>query len=234
MSEVKASDLLLKIATDVEQIKEMIKLQSFQYTLILQKLSTTPTLVQEKQQQRTGTFEPVIEKNLQEKPKLSLKEKLQKAKELTKDEDAKTNVSEIKSEEYNFNSSTDDVQFKLTNNAELEPFNTGIPNEQEIISQQVPITQLVYTSGGKPVALGAVEVKDKAGKVINKTKTNSAGRWSVVLIPGEYTIHFLRKYANEIIDYEQNFVVEPSSKPVELPPPERFRRKGSKSKEVLK
>ena len=81
MSEIKASDLLLKIAADVEQIKEIINLQSFQYTLILQRLSATPSLVPAKQESKVGTFEAIVEKKtVQEKPKISLKEKLQKAK----------------------------------------------------------------------------------------------------------------------------------------------------------
>jgi len=230
MVEIKASELLLKISSDVEQLKEIIKLQSFQYTLLLQKLniltsnqeSSTP------KQEKVGSFEPV---NVNEsKSKLSLKDKLEKAKELLDNSKKETlKKEEIKPEQYNFEkNSVDDIQFKVTQNAEDEPFSIGVPEEKPIITQQVPITQLVYTSGGKPVALGAVEVKDQKGKLVQNIKTNSMGRWSVLLKPGEYTIHFVRKYANEIIDYEQTFVVEPSPKQVELLPPEKFRRKGVK------
>ena len=91
----------------------------------------------------------------------------------------------------------------------------------------VPVTQILYTPLGKPMTLANIEVIDPKGNIVQKTRTNSAGRWQALLTPGVYQTHITRRYNNKIIDFTQDIKIGPTSGgQLEILAPEEYQKKG--------
>ncbi len=232
MVEVKATELLAKISTDMTQVKEMLKLQGYQYTLILKKLNELGTTskveppqapsipvniggsVKALEKTPIGGFSvPVESKVAPESPKEKIFQTT-----IQVDRDARRNRKPIKNEP------------ATIEEEQAYNFNTTENAEQEGVKQKVPVTQIVYTSTGKPVSIAMVELKNESGEVLQKIKTNSVGRWSALVDPGKYIVHLTRRYDTETINYEQVFEVSAGTKQIEIPAPEAYRRKPSRLK----
>jgi hypothetical protein len=228
MAEIKASELLAQLALDITQMKEMLKLQSYQYNLILKRLNELGVNKGEKSQPKMnpssggatakaleqvpiGGFNLVQEQKQEEK-----KEKEKVFQTIIKTKHAiKPQVQDQPKDNYTF----DESEFKTTSKAEQEVFGP---------KAKVPVTQLVYTSAGKPVSIAMVELINEKGETVQKVKTNSVGRWSALIDPGKYTIHLTRRYDTEVIDYQQSFEIAAGTKQIEIPAPEAYRKKTGK------
>ena len=72
----------------------------------------------------------------------------------------------------------------------------------------------------QPLFLANVEVLDQEGVLINKTRTNTKGRWLMALAPGDYQVHVLKRFPPDSgrlpIDTTYPISVPPSDKPMEL------------------
>lgn len=202
MDTVKASELLLKISLDVGKIKEMVKLQGYQYNLILKRLNELENLGQKKPPPINSGGATVkatesIPLGTLSVPKEDIKVENKSISQVLKPAEP-NKIVEVDDKKYSFD---------------------------DRMSQKVPITQLVYTENGKPVAIAAVELIDENGNIFEKLKTNSVGRWSALVYPGKYKVHLTRKYGTYLIEFEQEFEVTSGSTQIEILPPEQYRRK---------
>jgi hypothetical protein len=250
MVEMTTSEALAKLLDDVAKLTEMVKLQNFQYTLLLKRFNDIEKLVQQRPMnlgaampQQTSSVggaavaterPPIppplvkIQQPAQQSPQQQPAEKLIKTtvnvegivKSLREGAARKQPPKAPKepAKETKDAASADEFDFKVEENAETSGF-----------KGQIPVTQLVYTPGGRPVCLAAVEIKDESGNVIQKIKTSSVGRWQTLLRPGKYAVHVHRRYdsksGNDVIEYEQAFALSPTNKTVEIPAPEAYQRK---------
>jgi len=229
MIETKASEMLSQILAEVQSTKALIKLQNFQYTLILKKLNDlgrntvgqdiptpiTPGGMVKAVEQPPPL--PVVTGTVPQQKRAEITPQEPKIFETTVkiDPAKRSRVGQqpnVNSKDYDFGSKPEEF---TTIDATNESF------------AQVPVTQVIYTSGGKPVAQAMVEIKTPDGNTVNNVKTNSGGRWQALLVPGKYVTHVLRKYNTETIEFEQPFEIGPSSKQIEVPAPPAFRKRSN-------
>lgn len=59
---------------------------------------------------------------------------------------------------------------------------------------KITVSQLVYTEDGNPLGFAGVEVLDANGNFVKNARTNQNGRWSLPLVPGDYTIRVAKRY----------------------------------------
>ena len=211
MNNIKATDLLMKIYEDVKKIKETVMLQSFQYNLILKKLNDLELSNKTNRTNKTNVEENVNSFMIKSTESLPVGN--------FKAVETAPNVNSSF-----FEDSKDEFTFKEI--VDEEPVQKELG--QKGLAQKIPVTQLVYTENNKPVAIATVEIKDSNGNVLHKTKTNSVGRWSALLFPGQYSIHFVRRYGKHLLEFDQSFEVDSEKRQVEILPPEKYRRQQSK------
>ena len=101
-----------------------------------------------------------------------------------------------------------------------ENFSPALPPPEEPKKSKVLIQQLVSYPDNKWAPLVVVKIYDREKHLIKETKTNSAGKWTANLDPGEYFIHLLKASVGQNkpkIDQYFSITVESSEKPIELP-----------------
>lgn len=110
--------------------------------------------------------------------------------------------------------------------AESKGIDLGLKDKKNQSSNTVKkgnemVSQLVQYNDGSLVFMATVEVTDQNGR-INKTRTNTKGRWSLVLGPGDYMVHISTNYppsaGKKNVDMKYSVNVPPSENPVELNP----------------
>lgn len=105
---------------------------------------------------------------------------------------------------------------RLANSPMLEQSQVTFPNPsppkpiETIIGvvKPVPVQQKVIYPDGKNVILANVEIFDLNGKIVKKTKTNSAGKWNAVLVAGKYKVHVSKNATSEKPHVERAIWVE--------------------------
>jgi len=240
---IKASELLAKIyeeliemKTQLREVKELSKLMTYQYNLLLKKVNDMGSVVSAQPTQKASVIATAMETmpqmDKQTKPAMPKRARLGDVPEgerpVPEPKEIKTVVNidyktpppnAVKPQKYDF-----DVQKETSSPSEAPAA------QQTNLNSQVPVTQVVYTKEGKPVSLASVEITDPSGKVVNKSRTNNVGRWQVLLAPGDYTVHVLRRYIKgqeegEVVEYNQPIRVVPSEKKLEIQAPEEYRNK---------
>lgn len=90
-------------------------------------------------------------------------------------------------------------------------------------SGKINVTQVVFDQNDGRLLWALVEIFTPDGKLIEKTKTNSGGRWMKELLPGEYNIKISKPHPEINMEYKINIVsnnenmVELEAKKHELP-----------------
>lgn len=88
-----------------------------------------------------------------------------------------------------------------------------VDNEPKLDRRKVTVHQNVYYPNGKPAPLAKIKVLDASKQPLKETKTNSAGKWTVVLDPGNYFIHITKAEAADKPKIDHYFEVTiPSTK----------------------
>lgn len=69
--------------------------------------------------------------------------------------------------------------------------------DRESKDSPISITQLVTDEFGKPLAIASIQITDKLGNPVKSTRSNTKGRWTIPLMPGDYNVHILKKYEDK-------------------------------------
>jgi len=91
-------------------------------------------------------------------------------------------------------------------------------------SPKFPVTQKLTGSNGKALTQTEIVVKNMNGGMIKRIKSNSSGRWQIMLSVGKYIVEVSGKDMKETISYTQSFEVKQSTTPILLPMPEMYKR----------
>lgn len=174
--EVKASDILLELQKDIQDILAYVKNIDFKYSVVLDKLSrleassvaappSPASFVAPKRPSQPVVQQPLTpqiqksESNFSTPP--GLKEKLQAALARAADERKELAPKEVE-----------------------KPIQQATPNT----SKQVPVQERITYADGKPVYLAQVDIFDQKGNSIKQLKTNQSGKWMTPLPPGDYKV----------------------------------------------
>lgn len=88
-----------------------------------------------------------------------------------------------------------------------------VGNEPKSDGRKVTVHQNVYYPNGKPAPLAKIKILDASKQLVKETKTNSTGKWTVVLDPGNYFIHITKAEAADKPKIDHYFeVTVPSTK----------------------
>lgn len=218
---------LMEMSNEISSIKKLVELQGFQYTLLLSKLNELAKnqSPQKEVYQRPQMGGSVTSPDSPPIASIPTENIYGPAKDVTVHKvgrkEVKRDVREL---------TEDNFDEEVVTSAPVIDKHEEKFEEEEDNGNKVPITQLIYIpedmkDGGKPITLASVEIKKENGKVVQKVKTNSVGRWQALLSPGKYFARVIRKYNDQIIDFEQMFQVDTSNKPIEVKPPDKYRRK---------
>lgn len=122
-------------------------------------------------------------------------------------------------------SKTDNVIKKPMLSVEpVEQVSLNIKSTQEIkkiektnnsISGSVNVTQVVLYPDNKRVLYAVVEFFNSNEELVDKTKTNTSGRWAKKLVPGKYKVKISK--SNPAFKLEYDILVENSDQTLELP-----------------
>jgi len=224
----KASEILNEIQHDILSLKKTVELLNFQYSMILERLNSINNKIgagnlgelKKKPESIAVKFPSGIGGTVTspESPPIAMP--------IVTDRETSSPISarrkQIPKQEFDFNETVYD-------DAELgDGMEEVIENKTSIEKiQTIPVTQILYTPLGKPMTLAKVEVINPKGKIVQKTRTNSAGRWQALLEPGVYQTHIVRRYNETSFDFTQDIKIgEVLGSQVEILAPEEYQKKG--------
>ncbi len=211
----KATDVLLSIESKLESLLNHHKSQDLNLKILSNKINSfidsLPSLLESsksnKAPQQKITVEAVdTSRNIEVKSELPLYIENNPTGNRRVSRDHQEDKSDFKDYDLQKNSNS----FPEISNKKENPQETNFV---------VQVTQRVTDKNQKSVFLAEVEVKDLSGNVIHKTRTNSVGKWSGTIKPGNYRIFINKKESSmkQKIEVSQDVNLDSSKSMVILP-----------------
>lgn len=217
MSDRKASDILLNIEKNINNIEKLLKLQDFQQKLIIDNFNKFFKHLDQKE-----TKTSVEEEKQPQQIKESLIDKKNKLMTIQRTQPQVSQNVESDNNNFNFKVNKQNIATKPPEN---EIINKTVSVNDE---RQVPITQKLILFDGNPMVSAKVIIKNSNDEIVKTAETSASGRWQSSLVPGKYTINVSGKHSGSMLEFNQSFEVPPTSSPLEIPAPKVYKRKTTK------
>lgn len=202
MVERKASEILLEVEQRLKAIETLLKLQEFQNRLII------------------DNFNKLLRQNLQQDIRVATQADIMPA--LPQAAENPNNSKKLMKIDF---SSPVPSNLKPLLDTDLKSIdiNDGVSMLNPEI--KIPVTQKIIMFDGNPMSQAKITIKDDKKNFVKRVDSSMNGRWQVVLPPGKYSAHICGKHLGNTLEATQPFEVPIMSSPLELPPPQAFKRK---------
>ncbi len=77
--------------------------------------------------------------------------------------------------------------------------------------------KVVFASNGKNLSLAPVEIFDSTNSLVKRTRTNTSGRWTAQLVPGQYRVHISKIGSKNKVIADMQFIIKVDSSTSTLP-----------------
>lgn len=204
MSERKATDVLLDVEAKVNALLSLMKSYDFNLKLLSNKVNSLIELIENKSS-------PKI-KNLEESSG-------------EPDVDFQLTIADPQKENRRVSRDQEIIQPKIIKSPSKESeVIVNIPTQQkpikrEVVENPIPVMQRVISENKKSVFLAEVVIFNSKEEIIEKRKTNGAGKWMYSLPPGDYTIIIrkLESLTKKRLELTQKIKIDGLTSTVELP-----------------
>lgn len=209
MSEKKASEIILELRDQVKHLTRLVSNQDNNIKIILKKLnnlelSKPSPKVSDYYISENSSSEPRKSESKFLKGNEALEAKAEHARQQTSQFEVMAQQAGVESEPSLGSNGTRSNHLVLSETKEFSGQVRGRRVDRESKQNPISVTQLVLGHDGKPLPLATVRITNRLGQTVKSSRSNTKGRWSAPLIPGEYNIS-ISKNKNS-----------PNKKPVEM------------------
>ena len=116
------------------------------------------------------------------------------------------------------NSSTNVMFHEVSENQTIESNLSKVTSKSDVVAGKTQVQQKICYPDGKIIILANVEIYDIANKLVKKTRTNSAGKWTAALDPGRYNVKIFKPPTSNkpLVERKYEIEIPISEVPIEL------------------